>query len=163
MAGNREVGADDHTMVLLGALGPIHHPKARTAAVIGMGTGTSSAVLLAAPQFTQVDTIEIEPLMVEAERLFLPRVDKVFTDPRSRIVIDDARAHFAADIRHRTKILQGWVLASPESALLLSSGTTHAVPREAPELVVWGIERVMRAIAGAGDQARPATPERFRR
>jgi spermidine synthase len=87
--------SDDHTMVLLGALGPLHHPKARTAAVIGLGTGSTSAVLLESPAITQLDTIEIEPLMVDAAQYFRPRNDRVFTDPRSRMVIDDARAHFA--------------------------------------------------------------------
>ncbi|HVE53488.1 MAG TPA: fused MFS/spermidine synthase, partial [Ramlibacter sp.] len=91
----RLVTNDDHTMVLLGALGPIHHPEAKSAAVIGLGTGTSSAVLLAAPRIEQVDTIEIEPMMVEAARLFSPRNAAVFEDRRSRIVIDDARAHFS--------------------------------------------------------------------
>lgn len=86
---------DDHTMVLLGVLGPVHHPAAKTAAVIGMGTGTSSAVLLDAPGLERVDTIEIEPKMVDGAQFFRPRVDKVFTDPRSRIILDDARAHFA--------------------------------------------------------------------
>lgn len=86
---------DDPTQVLTGALGIVHHPRARTAAVIGMGTGTSSAVVLESPHVQQVDTIEIEPLMVEAAQLFRPRVDKVFDDPRSRIVIDDGRAHFS--------------------------------------------------------------------
>lgn len=89
------LSADDNTMVLLGALGPAHHPGARKAAVIGLGTGTTSAVLLGSPTIEQLDTIEIEPMMVEAAQLFRPRVAAVFDDPRSRIVIDDARAHFA--------------------------------------------------------------------
>jgi spermidine synthase len=89
------VTLDDHTMVLLGALGPLHHPDAKTAAVIGLGTGTSSSVLLESPALRRVDTIEIEPLVVEAAQRFRPRNAKVFDDPRSRIVIDDARAHFA--------------------------------------------------------------------
>ena len=86
---------DDTTMVMLGALGPIHHPEARTAAVIGLGTGTTSAVLLGSPKLERVDTIEIEPLMADAAQLFRPRNAAVFDDPRSRIVIDDARAHFS--------------------------------------------------------------------
>lgn len=89
------VTADDHTMVLLGALGPLHHSQAKRAAVIGMGTGTSSAVLLGSPALERVDTIEIEPMMIEAARLFRPKVDAVYDDPRSHIVIDDARAHFS--------------------------------------------------------------------
>jgi predicted membrane-bound spermidine synthase len=87
--------ADDNTMVLVAALGPLHHPKAKTAAVIGLGTGSSTAVLLQAPGITQVDTIEIEPLMVDAAQLFRPRNAAAFDDPRSRIIIDDARAHFS--------------------------------------------------------------------
>lgn len=86
---------DDNTTVLLGALGPAHHPQARRAAVIGMGTGTTTAVLLASPAIEQVDTIEIEPVIVEAAQLFRPRTDAVYTDARSRIIIDDARAHFS--------------------------------------------------------------------
>jgi predicted membrane-bound spermidine synthase len=91
----RSLTADDHTMVLLGALGPIHHPAARSAAVIGLGTGTSSAVLLGSPRLERLDTIEIEPMMVEAARLFGPANAAAFEDPRSRIVVDDARAHFS--------------------------------------------------------------------
>jgi spermidine synthase len=86
---------DDHTMILTGVLGPAHHPRAKRVAVVGIGTGTSSAVLLESQHVEVVDTIEIEPLMVEAARAFRPRVDKVYTDPRSRIIIDDARAHFS--------------------------------------------------------------------
>jgi hypothetical protein len=82
-------------MVLLGALGPLHHPQAKRAAVIGLGTGATTAVLLGSPTIEQVDTIEIEPLMVEAAQLFRPRTDAVYLDARSRIVIDDARAHFS--------------------------------------------------------------------
>lgn len=86
---------DDHTVVLLGALGPLHHPAARRAAVIGLGTGVTSSVLLGARGIESVDTIEIEPLMLEAAQLFRPRSAPVFDDPRSHVVIDDARAHFA--------------------------------------------------------------------
>ncbi|QJW84180.1 hypothetical protein HK414_10770 [Ramlibacter terrae] len=63
--------------------------------MIGLGTGTTSAVLLASPTLQSVETIEIEPMMVEAAQLFRPRVSPVYEDPRSRIVIDDARAHFS--------------------------------------------------------------------
>jgi hypothetical protein len=43
-----------------------------------------------------VDTIEIEPAMVEAARLFLPRNARAYQDPRSRIHIEDAKTFFAA-------------------------------------------------------------------
>jgi hypothetical protein len=43
-----------------------------------------------------VDTIEIEEKMVEGARLFRPRNELAYTDPRSHIVIDDAKTYFSA-------------------------------------------------------------------
>jgi spermidine synthase len=86
---------DDHTTIMLGALGPMHHPQARRAAVIGLGTGTTSAVLLESSKLESVDTIEIEPLVLAAAQNFRPRNARTFDDPRSHLIIDDARAHFA--------------------------------------------------------------------
>ncbi len=57
----------------------------------------------------------------------------------------DARAHFEADVRHRIKLLQEWALASPQGTLVVSNHSTHAVPREDPELIVWAIRRVLSA------------------
>jgi pimeloyl-ACP methyl ester carboxylesterase len=59
----------------------------------------------------------------------------------------DARAHFEADVRHRIKLLQEWALASPRGTLVVSNHSTHAVPREDPELIVWAIRRVLAAAA----------------
>jgi pimeloyl-ACP methyl ester carboxylesterase len=58
----------------------------------------------------------------------------------------DARAHFEADVRHRIKILQEWALASPRGTLVVSNHSTHAVPREDPDLIVWAIRRVLSAV-----------------
>ena len=59
----------------------------------------------------------------------------------------DARAHFEADVRHRIKLLQEWALASPRGTLVVSNHSTHAVPREDPELIVWAVRRVLAATA----------------
>ena len=72
-----------------------HLPKARTAVVIGQGTGMTSHALLGSPHLTRVVTVEIEPEMMNASRLFLPANRRAFDDPRSTFVIDDARAFFA--------------------------------------------------------------------
>jgi hypothetical protein len=64
-------------------------------AVIGFGTGMSSATLLGSPRLKRLDTIEIEPKMVEAAQTFRPVVERAFTDPRHHIVIDDAKAFLA--------------------------------------------------------------------
>lgn len=88
-------GADEATMVLLAALPLAYHPGARAVANIGMGSGLTTHTLLAAPDIEFVDTVEIEPAMVEGARGFLPRVELAFTDPRSRIHIEDAKTYFS--------------------------------------------------------------------
>ncbi|HLX80214.1 MAG TPA: fused MFS/spermidine synthase [Burkholderiales bacterium] len=86
---------DEATMLLLGALPLGHRPDAKTAAVIGFGSGMSTSVLLGSPNLQRVDTVEIEPAMVEGAALFRPVVEAAYTDPRSHIVIDDAKSYFA--------------------------------------------------------------------
>ena len=100
MADGKNPSRDEYTMTLLGALPLGHRPEAKTAAIIGFGSGMSTAVMLASPTLERVDTIEIEPAMVEGAQLFRPYVNAAFDDPRSRIVIDDAKSFFA---RGRTR------------------------------------------------------------
>jgi predicted membrane-bound spermidine synthase len=83
---------DEPTMVLAAALPLGLHPDPRNAAVIGFGSGLTTHTLLADPRLRRVDTVEIEAKMVEAARGFGERVERAYRDPRSRIVIDDAKA-----------------------------------------------------------------------
>jgi predicted membrane-bound spermidine synthase len=89
------VAGDEYTMALLALLPLGHAPQAKTAAVIGFGSGMSTATLLGSPHLQRVDTIEIEPAMIEGARHFRPTVQAAYDDPRSRIVIDDAKSYFA--------------------------------------------------------------------
>lgn len=92
----RELG-DERTMVLLGTLPWVYgREDARTVANIGLGSGLTAHTLLghSAPD-ARVDSIEIEPAVVDAARAFRPNVDRLFDDTRSRIHIGDARTHFA--------------------------------------------------------------------
>jgi spermidine synthase len=90
------IAIDESTMILTGALPIALHPRARTAANIGFGSGVSSHVMLASGNLRELDTIEIEPAIVEAGRGFRPRNDNVFDDPRSRIHVEDAKTFFSA-------------------------------------------------------------------
>ena len=63
--------------------------------MIGFGSGLTTATLLGAPGLKQVDTIEIEQAMVDGANFFRPRVERAYADPRSRIIIDDAKSYFA--------------------------------------------------------------------
>jgi predicted membrane-bound spermidine synthase len=92
----RTMGGDDPTQILLALITMAHRPNARTAAVIGHGTGMSSHTLLASPGLEALVTVEIEAQMIPASRIFYPANRRVFDDPRSRHVFDDAKAYFAA-------------------------------------------------------------------
>ncbi len=87
---------DASTQVLLPLILLAHAPHARVAAVIGQGSGMSSHTLLGAPMLAKVVTIEIEPEMLRASRLFYPANKRVFDDSRSVFAIDDARSYFAS-------------------------------------------------------------------
>ena len=83
-------------MIMAGALPLSMHPAPRTVANIGIGSGLTSQVLLTTDAVESLTSIEIEPFMVDAARqAYLPRVSRLFEDPRSRIVIDDAKTFFA--------------------------------------------------------------------
>jgi predicted membrane-bound spermidine synthase len=90
---------DPATQTLSPLVALAHAPKARTAAMIGQGSGMSSHLLLAAPNLSELVTLEIEPQMIAGSRLFYPANRRVFDDPRSKIVIDDAKSYFASEQR----------------------------------------------------------------
>ena len=92
----RAFTSDDGTQAMLALLLLAHAPRAANGAVIGHGTGMSSHFLLGSPALERLSTIEIEPAMVTGSRFFYPANRRVFEDPRSRIVITDAKAFFAA-------------------------------------------------------------------
>jgi hypothetical protein len=96
---NLRLTRDIATQMLLPVITLAHAPRARSAAVIGHGSGMSSHVLLGSPQLRDVVTIEIEPEMIEASRVFRPANRRVFDDPRSTFVIDDAKSYFASSGR----------------------------------------------------------------
>jgi hypothetical protein len=107
----RTLVGDPATQTLAPLMALAHKPDARTAAVIGFGSGMSSAALLAgAPSLQSLVTIEIEPAMVEGARLFLPANRRAYDDPRSTIVIEDARAYFA-----RTGERFDYILSEPSN------------------------------------------------
>ena len=86
------IAEDEYTMTMLGALGTILYPEAKTAAVIGWGSGLSTHVLLTSPNIERVDTIEIEPEMITAAKLFGSRVHLAYDDTRSHVQVEDAKS-----------------------------------------------------------------------
>jgi spermidine synthase len=98
-------GSDEITMVLTGALPLALKPEARSAAVIGIGTGLTTHTLLQSLDIERVETVEIEAAMAEAARGFLPRNSGAFADPRGAILIDDAKTFFTTRNRRYDLII----------------------------------------------------------
>ena len=86
---------DEYTMVLLGALPLLMKPDAKTFANIGFGSGLTAETVLSHSGPRVLDTIEIEPAMVDGAQSFSPRITRPYRDPRSNIVIEDAKSFFA--------------------------------------------------------------------
>jgi predicted membrane-bound spermidine synthase len=84
---------DMPTQLMLGLLPALVHPRPEHGLVIGLGTGASARAALRPPDLARLDVVEIEPVVVEAAQRFFGEVNAgLFTDPRARIVLEDARA-----------------------------------------------------------------------
>ena len=86
---------DEPTMTMAAALPLAMHADPKRVGVIGFGSGLTTHTLLGDSRVERVDTIEIEEAMVAGAQAFGDRVKRAYTDPRSRIVIDDAKSYFA--------------------------------------------------------------------
>jgi spermidine synthase len=88
--------ADEITMALTGALPQFLAPEARRIAVIGLGTGITTHVLLGSDRVEAVDTVEIEPAVAAgAARLRIVNA-RALDDARSHLHFEDAKTYFAA-------------------------------------------------------------------
>lgn len=93
---NLRAAPDESTMVLAGALPLAMKPDAQLIANIGFGSGLTTHTLLGSPRLRELDSIEIERVMIEGAKLFHPRNRRAYEDPRSHIHIDDAKTYFAS-------------------------------------------------------------------
>jgi spermidine synthase len=95
MSADDPPSADEPTMILAALLGLAYHPAPLDVANIGFGSGLTTHTFAQSSLPASITSVEIEPKMVEAARGFGARVIGAYDDPRSRIVIDDARAYFS--------------------------------------------------------------------
>ncbi len=101
----RPIEGDQVTQVLLPLITLAYAPAARTGVVIGEGSGMTSHLLLGSPALRALRTVDIEPMMIRGSRQFYPANRRVFDDPRSAFVLDDAKAYFAGAGRRFDLIL----------------------------------------------------------
>jgi spermidine synthase len=95
--GPGEPSVDESTMVLAAAIPLSMQPHPARVANIGFGSGLTTHTLLTTDLVKRLDSIEIEPFMVEAARMgFGARIGNAFEDPRSHVVYEDAKTFFAS-------------------------------------------------------------------
>lgn len=88
---------DEPTMIMLGALPYLLKEDVKQVANIGLGSGLTAQTLLQNAALERIDSIEIEAAVVEGSKRFGERVDKVYNDPRSHIIVDDAKTYFVSN------------------------------------------------------------------
>ncbi|MCH9682165.1 MAG: spermidine synthase [Deltaproteobacteria bacterium] len=91
-----DIAGDEPNQFLVGIVPLMAKPEATHAALIGFGSGVTCHTVLGSPNLVKLDTVEIEPEMVEGSRFFMPVNYRAYKDPRSNIVFDDAKAYFAS-------------------------------------------------------------------
>jgi spermidine synthase len=82
---------DAGTQVMGGLLGALWHPRPRRAFVIGLGTGSTSGWLAAVPSIEHVDTVELEPAILEVARKCATVNHDVMSNPKHQVIVGDAR------------------------------------------------------------------------
>lgn len=95
MRDDRPASTDEPTMVLLASLPLAMHSSPEKVGVIGFGSGLTTHTLLGDSRIQRLDTIEIEPAMIQGAKTFGKRVERAFADSRSNIIIDDAKSYFS--------------------------------------------------------------------
>jgi spermidine synthase len=85
-------GGDMVTQKLLAHLPLMIHPAPGRAAIIGLGSGVTAGAALEHP-ISALDVMEISPEVVEASRWFDNESGKPLSDPRTRLIVGDARTH----------------------------------------------------------------------
>jgi len=112
---------------LLGALPVMARPDAKSALIVGLGAG--SAITGVPPSVEEIDVIELEPKVIEANLLVTDRRKyQPLQDPRVSIVINDARSALAL-----TSKTYDMVVSQPSHPW--SAGASHLYTREYMQMV----------------------------
>ena len=83
---------DMHTQVLSGQAPMLWHPDAKNVMVLGLASGITAGEILNYP-VASLDILEICPEVVEACGFFADWNNGVLTDPRAKVIVQDAKTH----------------------------------------------------------------------
>ncbi len=87
-------GIDMPTQILLGQVPFLFGPPVQDVAIVGFASGITVGSAATHP-VARIDAIELEPAMLEASRWFARESGDPLADPRVRVILQDARAHFS--------------------------------------------------------------------
>ncbi len=82
---------DAGTQVMGGLFGAFLHGHPRRGFVIGLGTGSTSGWLAAVPSIERVDTVELEPAILQIARACADVNHHAMENPKHRVIVGDAR------------------------------------------------------------------------
>lgn len=88
---------DMDTQIIAGLAPVAARPDAKTAFVVGYGSGVTAGVLARVPGMRHVRVVEIEPAVLSMSRFFLHVSDSATFRPTVSIVADDARSALQLD------------------------------------------------------------------
>jgi MFS family permease len=82
---------DASTFVIPGLVGALSHPNPRTSLVIGLGTGETSGWLAAVETMERIDTVELEPAILNVARMCSSINMNALDNPKVHLWWGDAR------------------------------------------------------------------------
>jgi spermidine synthase len=85
-------GGDMNTQTLSAHFPMLFHPHARKVLVIGLASGITAGEVLNYP-VDQLDILEINEQVVAASNFFKPWNNNVLSNPKTKLIIQDGRAH----------------------------------------------------------------------
>ena len=161
-------GGDMLTQKLLAHLPLFMHPAPKRAAVIGLGSGITAGAALTHP-LEHLEVIEISPQVVEASRYFDDSSKRPLADPRTRLIVGDARTHLG--LRRTSANRYDVIISEPSNPWMAGVATlftheffTMAAARLAPGGIMcqWAhtydiSDRDLRAIVGTFARVFPDT------
>lgn len=85
-------GDDMPTQILSGSLPVAMSPSPERVLVVGLASGVTAGAVLEDPRVQTLDVVELEPAIVRASHYFDHVNGRPLDDPRTRLLVDDARA-----------------------------------------------------------------------
>ena len=113
---------DRLTMDLLGLVPLVYQPKAKSAVVIGLGSGFTLHALGYSKSLEEIHCVELEPAMIEANRYWGPFIGNILNDARVKMHATDGRTYVLGSPRKFDIIV-----SEPSNVWLAGIGNLYTV------------------------------------